>query len=109
MYGATAFGGFLAGAVTGATLSGVRSLRKIKKGEITPKEAGKTMLLESGSLGIATSVGVTATAFLGISGVLSIAGVALITAGTKYALDSVISDEHSNKNETISEKNTEEA
>lgn len=97
MYAATAFGGFLAGAVTGATLSTVRAVKKIKKGEMTPNEAGKEILKESGSLGISTSVGVTATAFLGIGGILSIASVALITAGTKYALDSVLTEEKKEK------------
>lgn len=90
---ATAFGGFIAGAVTGATLTSVRTLKKIKKGEMTPKQAGKEIIKESGSLGIATSAGVTATALLGITGILSIASVALITAGTKYALDSALTNE----------------
>lgn len=101
---ATAFGGFIAGAVTGATLTSVRTLKKIKKGEMTPKQAGKEIIKESGSLGLATSVGVTATALLGISGILSIASVALVTAGTKYALDSALTDDSTEAQNSTSEQ-----
>lgn len=87
---ATALGGLIAGAVTGATITAARSARKVKEGKITVKEAAANVAREAGSMGVAASAGVTATAFLGVTGVLSIASVALLTAGSKYAVDSLL-------------------
>ncbi len=94
---ATAFGGLLAGAITGATLSSVSAVKKVKDKKITTKQATKEVLQESTTLGIATSVGVTTTALFGITGVLSIASVALVTASAKYALDRALTDEEKEK------------
>lgn len=106
---ATAFGGLLAGAITGATLSSVKAVKKVKDKKITAKQASKEVLQESTSLGIATSVGVTTTALLGITGVLSIASVALVTASTKYALDNVLSEKNSNEAKEITPLEVKEA
>jgi len=88
--GAAAFGGLIAGVVTGATIMAASSIRKIKKGEISKKEAGAEIVREAGAMGLATTIGVTATALLGIHGLLSITAVALFTAGSRYAIDSLL-------------------
>ena len=88
--GAAAFGGLIAGIVTGATLTAASSMRKLKKGEISKKEAGAEIVREAGTMGLATTIGVTATALLGLNGLLSITGVALFTAGSRYAIDSLL-------------------
>ncbi len=87
---ATALGGLIAGVVTGATVAAARSARKVKTGCMTKQEAAAEVVREAGSMGLATTVGVTATALLGATGILSVAGVALFTAGSKYAIDSLL-------------------
>ncbi len=100
--GAAAFGGLIAGLVTGATLATARSIKKVRQGKITKKQAGAEILHDASILGLATTAGVTATALLNLRGVASIAGVALVTAGTKYCLDSLYSeDEEDNKKEIL--------
>ncbi len=90
---ATALGGLIAGVVTGATVAAASSARKVKNGCMTKEEAAKEIAREAGSMGIAASVGVTATAMMNAGGILSVASTALLTAGTKYAIDSLLHDE----------------
>ncbi len=87
---ATALGGLIAGVITGATVAAASNARKVKNGCITKQEAAQDIAREAGTMGIAASVGVSATAILGASGLLSVASTALLTAGTKYALDSLL-------------------
>ncbi len=96
--GAAAFGGLIAGLVSGATLTATRSIKKVNDGKMTKKEAGAEILHEASLLGVATTVGVTTTALLNLRGVASIAGVALFTAGTKYCLDSLTSVKKDDEN-----------
>ncbi len=88
--GATALGGLIAGVVTGATVAAASNARKLKKGKISKEEAAANVLREAGSMGLATTIGVTATALTRTTGILSVAGVALFTAGSKYAIDSLL-------------------
>ncbi len=87
---ATALGGLIAGSVTGATIALVRSTKKVKAKKITPKQAGAEILREAGIMGLATAIGGASTATLGLRGVFSIAGLALFTAGAKYAIESIV-------------------
>ncbi len=104
--GATALGGLLAGVVTGATVAAAANARKLKKGTITKEEAAANVVREAGSMGLATTLGVTATALTGTTGILSVAGVALFTAGSKYAIDSLL--EAGSKKNKEAEEATEE-
>ncbi len=88
--GATALGGLIAGVVTGATVAMASTAKQVKKGDMSPKQAGAEVLREAGSLGLATTIGAATTAALGFRGVLSIASLALVTAGSKYAIDAII-------------------
>lgn len=100
---AAAFGGLIAGVVTGATVMSVQAIRKVKNGEISKKEAGADIIREAGTMGLATTIGVTATALLGITGLLSITGVALFTAGSRYAIDSLLEAKQKNSEENTNE------
>lgn len=85
-----AFGGFVAGALTGATAAAARNLRQVKDGTMTRKEAAADVIQEASSMGIAGSIGVGITAALGLTGAFSIVGVALISSGAKYGIDSLL-------------------
>lgn len=85
-----ALGGLIAGVVTGATVAAATSLRQVKDGEITKQEATQQIMREAGTMGLATTAGVTATAALGLTGIMSIFGVALFTTGSKYGIDSLL-------------------
>ncbi len=87
---ATALGGLIAGAVTGATVAAAANARKVKDGDITKKDAVSKIAREAGTMGVASSMGLTATALLGITGVFSVASVAFLTASSKYAIESLI-------------------
>ncbi len=96
--GATALGGLIAGLVTGATYTAAKNVRKVKKGEITKKQAAAEIVREAGTMGFAASLGVTTTALLGLNGVLSVASLALFTTAGKCAIDSLLeSKEEKNK------------
>lgn len=91
--GSVALGGLIAGAVTGATIAAAKSARKVQEGKINAKQAIGAVARESGTMGLATTLGVSTTALLGLNGVLSIAGVALFTAASKYGIDSLLPKE----------------
>lgn len=86
--------GFVAGAVTGATLASLRSLKKIRENEITPQDAAKEIIKDSAVLGTATGIGFSTVSLLGLTGLVSIAGIALVTAGTKYGIETALEKEH---------------
>ncbi len=96
----TALGGLIAGAVTGATIALVRNTKKVKAGKITPKQAGAEILREAGVLGLATGIGGAGTAALGLRGILSIAGLAMFTATSKYAIESILDSQPKDKLKT---------
>ncbi len=89
--------GFLAGAVTGATLTAFRSIKKIRENEITPQDAAKEIIRESAILGTATGIGVSTVSLFGRTGLGSIAAIAFVTAGTRFGIETLLEKESISK------------
>lgn len=79
-----------AGAIVGGAVAAARNYDKVKNKEITREEAVKDVVRESSTTGLATA---TATAFVGVmglTGLLSLAGIVVVTAGTKNLADKML-------------------
>lgn len=85
--GAAVFSAAITGAVIGGTAAAARSIRKVKKGLMTKEDAAKTVAREAGTTSLATSTAAAVVTGLGLGGIVSLVGMALVATGTKYVLD----------------------
>lgn len=90
MLGAATAGAVLLGAVAGSVDAAARDIRKVRKGEMSRKEAALDVAREAGTTGLATGAAVAVVGALGLGGVLSVLGVAAVATGAKYLLDSAL-------------------
>jgi len=88
--GSAVSGAAVCGMVAGGTAAAARSIRQVREGSMTRQQAVGRVLREAGSTGLASGVAVGVVGGLGLGGLLSLMGVAVVATGTKYALDSVI-------------------
>lgn len=78
------------GAVIGGFVASARNYDKVKYGEMSKDEAVKDVIRESGTTGVSTAAGTAVMSALGTSGLISLAGMVFVAAGTKRVLDNVI-------------------
>lgn len=92
-YSSTVFNYAVSGAVVGGTAAAALSIRKVKKGIMTKEDAVKTVAREAGTAGAATGTAAAVVGGLGLGGLLSLVGMALVATGTKYMLDQAFAPE----------------
>ena len=78
------------GMLVGGAVSAARNYGKVQKREMTREDAVKGVLRESGTTGLATATAGAVVGVLGSTGLLSLAGVVLVAAGTKHLADKAI-------------------
>ncbi|MDK2954597.1 MAG: hypothetical protein PWQ57_93 [Desulfovibrionales bacterium] len=79
-----------AGAIVGGAVAAARDIDKVKKGDMTREEAVKDVLKESGTTGLATAAATAVVSSLGLTGVLSLAGLVAVAVGTKRLADKAL-------------------
>lgn len=79
-----------AGALVGGAVAAARNYDKVQKKEITREAAVKNVLRESGTTGLATATATALVGAMGFTGLISLAGMVLVTAGTKHLTDRFI-------------------
>lgn len=76
-----------AGALIGGSISAAKNIASVKRQEMTPEEAVRDVFRETGTTGLATAVATAVVGAVGLTGILSLAGLVSITIGTKYLAD----------------------
>ncbi len=79
-----------AGALVGGAVAAARNYDKVQKKEITREAAVKDVIRETGTTGLATATATALVGAMGFTGLLSLAGMVLVTAGAKHMADRVI-------------------
>lgn len=79
-----------AGALVGGAVAAAKNYDKVKKNEITREAAVKDVIKESGTTGIATATATALVSAMGFTGIVSLAGMVLATAGTKHLADKML-------------------
>jgi hypothetical protein len=79
-----------AGAIVGGAVAAARDIDKVKQGDMTRDEAVKDVLKESGTTGLATATATAVVSSLGLTGVLSLAGLVAVAVGTKRLADKAL-------------------
>lgn len=79
-----------AGALVGGAVAAAKNYDKVQKKEITREEAVKDVIRETGTTGLATATATALVGAMGFTGLLSLAGMVLVTAGTKHLTDRII-------------------
>jgi hypothetical protein len=79
-----------AGALVGGVAAAARNLGKVKKNEMTQEDAIKDSLKEAGTTGLSTAAATAVVGALGLTGVLSIAGLIGVAVGVKYVADKAL-------------------
>lgn len=79
-----------AGALVGGVAAVARNLSKVKKNEMTQEDALKDALKEAGTTGLSTAAATAVVGALGLTGVLSVAGLIGVAIGVKYVADKAL-------------------
>lgn len=85
---ATAMGAV--GALVGGVVAAANNYDKVSKHEMTREEAVKNTLREAGTTGLATAAATVVVGAVGGTGLLALAGMVFVAAGTKRAVDRLI-------------------
>lgn len=76
-----------AGAVVGGSIAAARNIAKVQNKEMTKEEAVKDVLKEGGATGLSTAMATAVVSAVGLTGILSLAGLISVTVGAKYLVD----------------------
>ncbi len=79
-----------AGAIVGGAIAAARDYEKVRNNEMTREAAVKDVLKESGTTGLATATATAVVGAMGFTGILSLAGIVCLTAGTKHLVDKML-------------------
>jgi hypothetical protein len=80
------------GAFVGGIAATATNTYKVAKGEMGKAEAAKKVAQETMGTGLATAAGAAATTFLGLGGVVGLAGLLVVATLTKGAWDQAMLD-----------------
>ncbi len=78
------------GVVVGGAIAAAKNYDKVKKSEMTREDAVKDVLKESGTTGLATATATAVVGVLNLPGLISLAGIVVVTAGTKRLADRML-------------------
>lgn len=78
------------GVLVGGAVAAARGWSRVKKQEMTREEAVKAAVRESGTTGLATATATAVVGVLGSTGILPLAGMVLVAAGTKHLADKAL-------------------
>lgn len=78
------------GAIVGGAVAAARNYDLVQKKERSREAAVKDVLRETGTTGLATATATALVSALGFSGLLSLAGIVVVTAGAKHLADKAL-------------------
>lgn len=78
------------GAIVGGAVAAARNYDKVKTKELSREAAVKDVLKETGTTGLATATATALVSALGFTGLLSLAGIVVVTAGAKHLADKAL-------------------
>ncbi len=85
------------GAIVGGAVAAAKNYDKVKAKELSRETAVKDVLKETGTTGLATATATALVSALGFTGLLSLAGIVLVTAGTKHLADKALAGRSTRK------------
>ena len=82
-----------AGALIGGAVAAARNYQRVQHQELSREDAVKDTLKEAGTTGLATATATAVVGALGFTGLVSLVGIVLATAGTKHLADKMLAKE----------------
>ncbi len=79
-----------AGALVGGAVAAARNYDRVQKKDMTREAAVRDVIKESGTTGLATATATAVMGALGFTGLLSLAGIVFVAAGTKHLADKLL-------------------